>query len=146
MSGNSHFTVALHILTLLAKTGQDDTVITSDGIADSVRTNPVFVRRLLGLLKKGRLVSVQRGSAANWRLSRLPENISLLDVYEAVQAEPLFEMHHSTPNPSCPIGCGIQPALQTFYAQAEAALKQELARSNIGEVLAETLTHKPVSS
>jgi Rrf2 family protein len=144
MSGNSHFTVALHILTWMALVERDNGLITSDALAGSVNTNPVFIRRLLGLLKKAKLVTVQRGSGANWRLTRPPEKISLLDVYQAVEKQPFFELHHSPPHPSCPVGCGIQPALQSFYSEAEAAMKQQLARSTVEDVLAETLTHKPL--
>lgn len=144
MSGNSHFTVALHILTRMALIERDDGIITSDSLAGSVNTNPVFIRRILGLLKKAHLVTVQRGAGANWRLTRSPEKISLLDVYQAVVEQPLFELHHSLPNSYCPVGCGIQPALQGFYSKAEAAMKQQLAGATVEDVLAETLTYKPL--
>jgi DNA-binding IscR family transcriptional regulator len=38
---------------------------------------------------------------AGWRLARDPHEITLLEVYDAVEQEPLFAMHHSEPNLTC---------------------------------------------
>jgi Rrf2 family protein len=140
MSANTHFTVALHILTWMASASQQLEIMTSDQIAVSVNTNPVFIRRILGLLHKAHLVNVQRGSSSGWTLARPPEKISLLEVYQATQRQALFELHHTSPYQGCPIGRGIQPALKRFYGDAEAAMKQQLAQSTVADVLAETLT------
>ena len=140
MSANSRFTVALHSMTWMALASQQQEIMTSDQIASSVNTNPVFIRRILGLLHKARLVSVQHGTGAGWTLARDPEQISLLEVYQAIEQQPLFELHHSQPNQGCPVGRGIQPALQHFYSDAESALKQQFAQVTIADVLAETLT------
>jgi Rrf2 family protein len=140
MSANSHFTIALHIVTWMALALQQRDLVTSDEIAESVNTNPVFIRRILGLLNREHVVIVQRGAGAGWRLSRDPEQISLLDIYQAVAQEPLFEMHHSQPNQTCPVGRGIQPALKHFYGDAEAVMKQQFAQVTVADVLAETLT------
>lgn len=48
---NSRFSVAIHILSLIATTS-DKSLLTSDFIAGSVNTNPVVVRRMIGVLKK----------------------------------------------------------------------------------------------
>lgn len=139
MSANSRFTVALHILTWMALVARQREIVTSDQIAGSVNTNPVFIRRILGLLDKAHLVIVQHGTGAGWKLARTPDTISLLDVYQAVEQAPLFEMHHSQPNQTCPVGRGIQPALKGFYEDADSALRQQLAQSTVADVLRETL-------
>jgi Rrf2 family protein len=141
VSGNSHFTIALHILNWIALAEQNgQEVITSDRIAVSVNTNPVFIRRILGVLEKAHLVVVQHGTGTGWKLARVPASITLLEVYEVVTSTPLFELHHSYPNQTCPVGRGIQPALLHFYSQAEAAMKQQLAQMTVADVLRETLT------
>jgi Rrf2 family protein len=139
MHSSSRFTIALHILTWMALVAQKQKIVTSDQIAASVNTNPVFIRRILGLLEKAQLVIVQHGTGAGWRMARSPEAISLLDVYQAVEQTPLFEMHYSQPNQACPVGRGIQPALKRFYEEAENALKQQLAQTTVAQVLLETL-------
>jgi Rrf2 family protein len=140
MSANTHFTVALHILTWMALASQRVEIMTSDQIAGSVNTNPVFIRRILGRLHKAHLVNVHHGTSAGWTLARPPEQISLLEVYQAVSQEPLFELHHTLPNQGCVVGKGIQPALKRFYSDAEAAMKQQFAQVSVADVLDETLT------
>ena len=83
MSVNSRFAVAIHILTMLAY--QQPELLTSGFIACSVTTNPVVIRRVLGDLRRAGLVTSQAGSGGGWKLRREPEQITLLDAYEAVK-------------------------------------------------------------
>jgi len=140
MSANSRMTVAIHVLSylILAERKRRDPV-TSDQIAFSVNTNPVVIRRMLSLLQKGRLVRSRRGANAGWSLARQPDAITLLDVYKAVEEEPLFGLHASTPNQKCPIGRNIQPALRKVYGGLEKQLRQQLSQTTVQQVLAETI-------
>ena len=140
----SRYTVALHILTLLGlMTEGKDTFVPSERIAASVNTNPVFIRRILGTLRKAGLVSVQHGgTAAGWRLARHPREITLLDVYRAMVQTPLFELHHNTPNQRCVIGKGIQSALKNVYEDSETAMKRELAKVTVADLLRRTVARK----
>ncbi|MFE0790344.1 Rrf2 family transcriptional regulator [Streptomyces mutabilis] len=140
MSANSRMTVAVHVLTWMALVhdrGRD--VVTSDQIATSVATNPVVIRRSLANLREAGLVTVQYGAGAGWTLARAPESIALLDVFQAVHDAPLFALHRGEPNQACPVGRGIQPALRHIYADAEEAVRQELAGVSIADVLRDTL-------
>ncbi|WP_126425118.1 Rrf2 family transcriptional regulator [Brevibacillus marinus] len=137
----SRYTIALHILTLMARVAQKSKdSVTSNQIAASVNTNPVFIRRILALLRKAKLVSVRHGAGVGWSLAKSPDEITLRDVYEAVEQKPLFELHHSEPNPSCLIGQGIRFALQECYETAELAMKRELARVTISDLLEKTVS------
>lgn len=140
MSANSRMTVALHVLSymvLAEKKGPDP--VTSDRIASSVNTNPVVIRRILGLLHEANLVRSHRGANAGWTLVRKPNAITLLDVYKAVEEEPLFALHPSTPNQKCPIGRGIRPALGRFYGALEKRLEQQLSEMTLEQVFEETV-------
>jgi Rrf2 family protein len=75
----------LQIVTWMALASQQQEIMTSDQIAGSVNTNPVFIRRILGRLHKARLVNVQHGTGAGWTLARPSEKISLREVYNAVE-------------------------------------------------------------
>ena len=140
MSVNSRMTVGVHILSyLVLASRRHSNLVTSEQIAKSVRTNPVVIRRLLGQLRKGGLVRSQRGANAGWRLARSPKAISLLDVYNAVNDDPLFGLHASPPNPQCPIGRGLPSTLRKVYGTLEDELRRQLARTSVDEVLVETL-------
>lgn len=96
---NSRLAVAIHILSLISM----DEKTSSEIIADSVNTNPVVVRRMISLLKKADILT-SRAGVPGASLKKDPADISLLEVYRAVQKqEELFAVHEN-PNPKCPVG------------------------------------------
>lgn len=140
MSANSRMTVAIHILSFMVLWEQKcPELATSDRIASSVNTNPVVIRRLLGLLKRAGLVRSYRGVNAGWTLVRRPEAISLLDVYSAVEDAPLFGPHASAPNQSCPVSRGVQPALKKIYGALEMQLREHLSKTTLAQVFVDTI-------
>ena len=140
MAANSRLTIAIHALAWLALAQQQGrNRLTSDQVAASVNTNPVIIRRSLGDLRRAGLVRVRRGAEAGWSLACRPDDITLLAVNDAVAPDPLFALHHTEPNLQCPVGRGIQPVLRGLYRGAEQALREELARVSIADVLRETL-------
>ncbi|MBI5070965.1 MAG: Rrf2 family transcriptional regulator [Deltaproteobacteria bacterium] len=134
MKPNSRFTVAIHVLTLLAHEAGGEPV-TSEYIAGSVNTNPVVIRRLLALLRQAKLVRSQGGPGGGWQLTQPARAITLRDVYRAVQGDQLFPMHAGAPNPRCPVGAGIQAALGAPYAEARLALERQLGRTTVADLL-----------
>lgn len=135
MQISSRFSVAVHVLTLLAVTPVGE-LLTSDRMAGSVNTNPVVIRRILGQLKKAGLVEV-RAAAGGTYLCRAAADITLLDVYRAVEVVEgdLFSVHEK-PNPKCPVGRNIQAALDDTLRRAQAALEQQLAGVSVAQVAA----------
>ncbi|GAA0278145.1 Rrf2 family transcriptional regulator [Streptomyces polychromogenes] len=140
-ANSSRMTVATHTLTWMAYVcpRRPDGIVTSEQIADSVNTNPVVIRRTLGHLRDAGLVESRRGAGAGWRLTRPPQDITLRDVYLAVEPDPLLALHAGTPNQKCPVGIGIPPVLRDTYDRAEESMKRELARVTIADVLRETI-------
>ena len=140
MAANRRMTIAVHALAWMALAQRrGHAVLTSNQVADSVNTNPVIIRRCLGDLRQAGLVRVRHGAGAGWSLARAPEEITLLEVYDAVGQESPFGMHHTEPNLECPVGRGIRPALSQVYDGIELALRRELAVVSVADVLRETL-------
>ncbi|MCD0484121.1 Rrf2 family transcriptional regulator [Streptacidiphilus sp. ASG 303] len=142
MGANSRMTIAVHVLTWMSLDRHDNEVATSERIAVSVNTNPVVIRRCLGDLRKAGLVQSKRGAGAGWTLAREPEEITLREVYRAVGGGGLFGMHYTPPNTGCPIGFGIQPALQRVYSGLEEQMEEELSHTTVAEVLRNVLAQQ----
>jgi Rrf2 family protein len=133
MSTSSRFVVALHILTLLETEGGRP--VTSAYIAGSVNTNPGVIRRLLSTLARAGLVTSRLGAGGGALLAKPARQIRLLDVYRAVESADLFALHRSPPNPQCPVGKNIQPALSGMLRRAERALEGELGHVTVAQVV-----------
>lgn len=133
MSTSSRFAVAVHILTLMASAG--DEPLKSERVAGSVNTNPVVIRRIMCALARARLVVSQTGSMGGSRLARSPKEITLLEVYRAVEGGDVFALHPQTPNRRCPIGMNIETVLEGVLEEADEAVERVLARITIEKVL-----------
>lgn len=69
------------------------------------------------------------------KLTRPAQDISLLDIYLAVeQDKPLFYVDHKT-NPQCIVGGNIQSTLEQFYAAAEISAKAKLNQITLADVI-----------
>jgi len=131
---NTRFTVAIHVLTLLAYAGPE--ALTSEFIAGSVNTNPVVIRRILSTLREATLVTSQAGPGGGWQLLRDPHKITLRDVLVAVSSDPVFLLHSAPPNIKCPVGRAIQALLSRRFQSAQEAMERDLDRTTIAQLIA----------
>ena len=125
MSMSSRFAVAVHILTLMA--WSDDEPLKSDQVAESVNTNPVVIRRMLAELSEANLVISQTGANGGSRLSRKPKEITLQDVYHAVECPGVFSLHKQPASRQCPVGMNIEAVLGSVFAETNSAVEHVLA-------------------
>lgn len=123
---------AVHILAFIALNRND--ALTSQRIAESIRTNPGCVRQLMVSLRRyGIMTSVQ--GHARPALSRAPADISLLDIYRAVEGgKPLLHLDTHT-NPECGVGVNIQLALQDYFDKVQIRAEDEMSRITLQDVL-----------
>ncbi|MFC4799014.1 Rrf2 family transcriptional regulator [Neobacillus sp. GCM10023253] len=134
MSISSRFSVGIHILSLLEVNKNE--VNTSEFIAKSVNTNPVVIRKIMGMLKNAGLVHVRPGIAGAGLAKGLSE-ITLLDVYKAVNVvsdNELFSIHEE-PNPACMVGRNIQDTIGPLFSTAQLAMEKVLANVTIEDVV-----------
>jgi Rrf2 family protein len=124
MNTSSRFVVATHILTALHVLNERGIgAVKSDFLAESVNTNPVVIRRILGQLRKSGLVLSQVGAGGGFSLGRSAGSMTLLDIHRSVEVGSLYHFHYKQPNQSCPIGCTIQDVLQSVFSDAESAVE-----------------------
>jgi Rrf2 family protein len=129
---NTRFSVATHILTFLET--QHGAPATSELIASSVNTNPSLIRRLLQQLGKAGLTRSQMGTGGGALLGRHANRITLLDVYNAVDATGEVFAIHPHPNLRCPVGRNIEVALKLQIDAVEHAMKVKLAKTTIADM------------
>lgn len=123
---------AVHILAFIALNRNE--ALTSQRIAESIRTNPGCVRQLMVSLRRyGIMTSVQ--GHARPALSSAPADISLLDIYRAVEGgKPLLHLDTHT-NPECGVGVNIQLALQDYFDKVQNRAEDEMSRITLQDVL-----------
>lgn len=130
MHTSTRFSVAVHVLTMLALAEGEPQ--TSQVIAESVNTNPVVIRRILGYLRRGGLVMSESGKSGGWRLLQQPQTITLRDVYRLVEDEQTIALN--VPHPVCPIGRGVTTCLTGIINTAQTALESSLATTTIADM------------
>lgn len=138
MQISSRFTIALHVFACI-DTFQDSHKLTSDFIAGSVNVNPVVIRRILQQLKAADLVTVTRGTGG-CKIAKPLEDITFLDVYNAVECVESGELFHfhENPNPNCPVGRNIHYVLDDKLKRIQSAMENEMAKITIADVIADT--------
>jgi Rrf2 family protein len=135
MAVNTQFSIAVHILAGLACAGDRD--VTSTRLAMSVNTSPSFVRRTLAKLSKAGLVKTATGKAGACWLARDAKDISLLDIYRAVDAPRAFSIHSYSEQKACTVSCHIKAALEKALAKTQKAMESSLAETNLAQIISD---------
>ncbi len=126
MAANSQFSMAVHILTLLAKAGDEN--VKSECIAGSVNTNAVVIRRVIGQLSQAGIVSSQTGAFGGTRLAKPANEITLCEIYKAVACGEVFALHAKAPEQDCPIGANIEAVLCDLQKEIDKAVGDRLGK------------------
>lgn len=130
---STRFSIAIHTLSLIAVNPNE---CTGDYIAGSVNTNPVVIRRIIGMLKKAGLVDVRAG-VGGATLRKAPSEITLLHIYRAVhvtEENQLFRVHEDS-NIACIVGRNIEAALQQELQEAQRAMEERLEQTTLEQLL-----------
>ena len=132
---------AVHILAFIAL--YPDCDLTSNKLAESIQTNPAYVRQLMSALREGGLLVSVKGHPRP-ALAREPEKITLLDAYRAVEGnKPLLHQDIHT-NPACGVGVNIQLVLRDCYDLVQARAEEAMRSITLQEILeryTEKLSH-----
>ena len=133
MQFSSRLPIAVHTL-LVIEHFKGQYKITSDFIAGSVGVNPVIIRNVLGQLKSADLVDVAAGIGGA-TLTKSPEEITLLDVFHAVEADEELFHFHEHPNPDCLIGKNINGILGSRLEKIKKTVELQLKAITLQSLL-----------
>lgn len=133
MAANTRLAIAIHTAGVLAFA--EDKPITSKMIAQSVKTNPVVIRRIIGNLVKHGLVEVQMGTGGGSRLTRPADKITLADIYRALDEKEIFQVPILGDDHRCRIGRTVRPLLQRVLQDAEMGLIKRLESTTLRDII-----------
>ncbi|MDY4971503.1 MAG: Rrf2 family transcriptional regulator [Lachnospiraceae bacterium] len=123
---------AVHIMAFIAINQDFD--LSSTAIAASIQTNPAFVRQIMMKLKQAGLMSSVAGHAKP-SLIKPAEQITLLDIYKAVEGDkPLLHLDTHT-NPKCGVGVNIQLALQDYYQEIQKTAEERMSQISLHDII-----------
>ena len=134
MQISSRFTLAVHIFACV-DTFQGEYKVTSDFLAGSTNVNPVVIRKILGQLKAAGLIQVARGTGGT-TITRPLKEITLLDIYRAVECvgdNQLFHFHEN-PNTACPVGRNMHHVLDDKLQRVQDAMERELQSITLEDI------------
>ena len=128
---NTQFSVAIHILVLLATEKEPSS---SQYIASSVNSNATLVRKICRFLKDGHFIKSSQG-VAGYSLNLPADEINLSAVYQHIFATAThFAKIHQDTNPSCPVGNNITHILDDIYQEVDQTIINKLSHYTIASI------------
>lgn len=133
MQFSSRLPIAVHILLAIFEfEGKEKT--TSVFLAGTVNVNPVIIRNMLGQLKAAGLVTVKAGEGGS-SLAKEPKNISLMDVFNAVEKDEELFNFHDNPNPECPVGKNVHAVLDKHLFSIQRAMWEQMESITLQDLI-----------
>lgn len=111
--------------------------VTSTLLAQSTGCNPVTIRSIMSALKKAGLVSAPRGGTGGATLARDPADVTLYDVYHAVDPGGLDELIrvHDCAGRACPVARNIASVLEAPYRQIADAARDAMRQVTLEQLI-----------
>lgn len=131
MRGDSRLSRMLHVLIHLGRRREP---ATSELIARMLNTNPVVVRRTMAGLRERGYVQSEKGHGGGWTLSKSLDEISLLDVYDALERPELFCLVSASDHAGCLVEISVNEALENARREAEALLLSRFATLKLSDI------------
>lgn len=133
MQFSSRLPIAVHILLAIVEfEGKEKT--TSTFLAGSVNVNPVIIRNTLGQLKAAGLVTVKAGEGGA-SLAKEPGDITLMDIFDAVEKEEALFHFHENPNPECPVGKSVHAVLDNKLLAIQETMREKMESITLQDLI-----------
>jgi Rrf2 family protein len=134
MVASSKLAVALHIVTALGY--NEGALVTSEQLAESVKTNPVVIRRILAELAEAGIVEARRGKSGGACLARPASSIRLVEIYRAVEGLAPFCAPAKPGNPACVVASRMPSLIQEIIQDVDHAIDDRLGRYTVADLVA----------
>ncbi|MEW6126484.1 MAG: Rrf2 family transcriptional regulator [Acidobacteriota bacterium] len=119
----------------------DSTLCSLQEIAESEQIPPVYLRKLLGELRRHRLLRSVKGIHGGYELLRAPQSITLWEVFRVLEPDPYLD--------SCILACGVcqspnSCALHEDWQQWRQSLLALLQKKTIAELASSKRSYQTV--
>lgn len=122
---------ALASAALMAQQHRTGETITLISIADSLGISKIYLEQVFSLLKRAELVSSVKGAQGGYQLSRMPAQITALDILAAVELS-LFEKTDDTVAEKAP---QIEAALRSaVFDELDGAVRDMLQKITLEDL------------
>ncbi len=137
MAANTRFSTGVHALVLLAL--EPTNLQTSEVVAGKLGTNPVVIRRVFSLLRQAELVKSHKGPSGGSQLSRSPREITLKEIYRALEPGSVFHQAAVTGESTD----AVNKELARASRAAESAMLQALEETTLHSLAKRAVRKQP---
>lgn len=123
MRSDTRLSRVLHVLIHLTC---DPKNYTSQQLAEMLDTNAVLVRRTMAGLRDAGYVRSEKGHNGGWSLCCAPEQVTLLDIYKALDINNLYSLGINMGNQHCLIEKAVNDELDSVLKEAQLLLMKKL--------------------
>lgn len=129
---NSDFCIAVHALVYL---NHKQCLLSSEMLAENVCTNPVRVRRVMGKLKKVKLVETKEGSEGGYLFLRDAAQVSLADIAKALEISFVSTHWHSGDHDmKCLVASGMADIMDGIFGELNEHCMKWLEEKTIADI------------
>ena len=127
--------IALHCLVFIAEY-ENKIKVTSELLAKSTGCNSAAVRSILNCLQKADIIFTVRGVGGAYLVQK-PTDITIWDVYHAIEPDGLKRLIGLHPNPSdqCPVGKSIESILEIPYEKISDSVRKTMKEITLQQLL-----------
>ena len=130
MRASSKFTIAIHICIYLDYS--NDELVSSQTLAESVKTNPVVIRRLIGQLRRQGIVGSVAGAKGGFYLAKPVDQLTLWDIYLVVRDDEFF--NKPKVNPDCVVSSNLAVLVDDIYSESEHSMKNSMEKVTVAQL------------
>jgi len=132
MKKSAKLSDSVHALVLIATDPFHN--LTSARLAESIKTNPSFVRQIMSKLKQAGIIESVTGHPQP-HLAMDAKDISLLDIYHAVEGNSHLLQLDTNINPECGSGVNIQLSLKECYQEIQKTVEKQMAAISLQDII-----------
>ncbi|GAB3038820.1 Rrf2 family transcriptional regulator [Bowmanella dokdonensis] len=132
MRKDSRLSRVLHVL---AHLGASENPMTSSQLARMLCTNPVVVRRTMGLLRDSGYVQTVQGRHGGWSLTRPLSDMTLLEIHKALGDTGLIGLSVTSEHGNCFIEKSVNLALTSVFNEAETLILARFGEISLDKLL-----------